>query len=64
MQKFGDEFEKLKSEEDITVIKKKVDAYYATLKEIALTECAVEDIVDENGNVGVRILSSVKSVFW
>ena len=64
VQKFGDEFEKLKSEEDITVIKKKVDAYYATLKEIALTECAVEDIVDENGNVGVRILSSVKSVFW
>lgn len=64
ISQFKWEFDKLKSETDTSVIKNKIDMYYATIKEIAVAEFAVDEIADENWNIGARIGMNIKNMFF
>jgi hypothetical protein len=64
LSQFTWEFEKLKSESDLSVVKNKIDMYYATIKEIWVAEFAIDEIADENGNIGARIGMKAKNLFF
>ncbi|MCX6823656.1 MAG: hypothetical protein NT085_00820 [candidate division SR1 bacterium] len=62
VKKYQDKFELLKTEKDINVVKKAIDDYYATLKELATTENAIAEVTEENGNTTINIVTGAWNV--
>lgn len=63
LQDFHQKFDEMKWETDIDNIKKEIDNYYATMKEMRITQNSVVESADENGNIIMRGISAFNSTF-
>ncbi len=63
LAKYKEKFDQLKTEKDLNKVKKEIDNYYATLKELRTTQNAMIETSDENGNFMLTLWNSAKDFF-
>jgi len=63
LEDFRKKFTDLESKSDINEVKKEVDNYYATLKELHTTQNSIVDMTDKDGNFVTTAITAVRSSF-
>ena len=63
LEDFQKKFTELKSNTDITAVKKAIDNYYATLKELRTTQTSIVDMTNKDDNFLINAVTGVKNAF-
>ncbi len=63
IQDYHLKFDSLKNETDISKVKKSIDDYYSTVKELYVTQDAINEMVDENWDIVSTMVIGIKNSF-